>query len=83
FGPVALACVLWRRTTEAGVVAGMLTGGIVTVVWKGLSGGPWGLFDLYEIVPAFAAGGIAIAIVSLLGGESGKRATAVFDRLTG
>ena len=83
FGPVALACVLWRRTTEAGVVAGMLTGGIVTVVWKGLSGGPWGLFDLYEIVPAFAAGGIAIAVVSLLGGDTGKRATAVFDRLTG
>ena len=83
FGPVALACVLWRRTTEAGVVAGMLTGGIVTIVWKGLSGGPRGLFDLYEIVPAFAAGGIAIAIVSLLGSESGKRATVVFDRLNG
>lgn len=83
FGPVALACVLWHRTTEAGVVAGMLAGGIVTVVWKGLSGGPWGLFDLYEIVPAFAAGGIAIALASLFGSEAHKRASAVFDRLTG
>ena len=42
FGPAVLACVLWRRTTEAGVVAGMLVGGIVTVLWKGLAGGPGG-----------------------------------------
>ena len=81
FGPAVLACVLWRRTTEAGIVAGMLTGGIVTVVWKGLGGGPWGLFDLYEIVPAFAAGGTAIAVVSLLGGPARERAAAIFDGL--
>ena len=83
FGPAVLACVLWRKTTEAGVVAGMLTGGIVTVVWKSLASGPWGIFDLYEIVPAFAAGGIVIAIVSQFGGRAAERATAVFDRLAG
>ena len=83
FGPAALACVLWRRTTEAGLVAGMLTGGIVTIVWKGLGGGPWNIFDLYEIVPAFAAAGLAIAIVSRFGGEAAARATGIFDRLTG
>ena len=81
FGPAVLACVLWRRTTEAGVVAGMLVGGGVTVAWKGLTGGPWGMFDLYEIVPAFAASGIAIAVVSQFGKRAGERATAVFDRL--
>ena len=83
FGPAALACVLWRRTTEAGLVAGMLTGGIVTIVWKGLSGGPWGIFDLYEIVPAFAAAGIAIVVVSQLGDQAGRRERAIFDRLAG
>ena len=77
FGPAVLACVLWRRTTEAGVVAGMLTGAVVTVVWKGLSGGPFGLFELYEIVPAFAAACIAIAIAS----RPGTRAEGIFDRL--
>ncbi len=77
FGPAVLACVLWRRTTEAGVVAGMLTGAVVTVVWNGLSGGPFGLFELYEIVPAFAAACIAIAIAS----RPGTRAEGIFDRL--
>ena len=81
FGPAVLACVLWRRTTEAGLVAGMLTGGVVTVLWKGLSGGPWGIFELYEIVPAFAAGGLAITLVSLAGGRAGDRSRSIFDRL--
>ncbi len=83
FGPAVLACILWRRTTEAGVVAGMLVGGIVTVVWKGLGGGPWGLYDLYEIVPAFVASGIAIVLVSLCGNAAAERAAAVYDGLTG
>ena len=82
FGPAVLACVLWRRTTEAGVVAGMLVGGVVTVVWKGLTGGPWGIFDLYEIVPAFAASGVAIVLVSQFGGRSKEKAAGVFDRLS-
>ena len=82
FGPAVLACVLWRRTTEAGVVAGMLVGGVVTVVWKGLAGGPWGIFDLYEIVPAFAASGIAIAVVSQFGERAREKAGSVFDRLS-
>ena len=82
FGPAALACVLWRRTTEAGLVAGMLTGAVVTVVWKGLSGGPFGLFDLYEIVPAFAAGSLAIIVFGLAGRRDGP-AEAVFNHLAG
>lgn len=81
FGPPVLACVLWRRTTEAGIVAGMLVGGVVTVVWKGLSGGPWGIFDLYEIVPAFLASGLAIGVVSRFRGAAGERAQAIFDGL--
>ena len=82
FGPAVLACVLWRRTTEAGVVAGMLVGGVVTVVWKGLTGGPWGIFDLYEIVPAFGASGVAIVLVSQFGGRTKEKAARVFDRLS-
>ena len=77
FGPAILACVLWRRTTEAGVVAGMLTGAVVTVVWHELSGGPGGIFELYEIVPAFAAACIAIAVAS----RGDDQAEAVFDQL--
>ncbi|MCZ6887223.1 MAG: sodium/proline symporter PutP [Gammaproteobacteria bacterium] len=57
FGPAVLFCLFSRRTTALGLVAGMLTGAAVTVVWHNLSGG---LFDLYELLPAFAAAALAI-----------------------
>ena len=75
FGPAVLACLFWRRTTESGLVAGMIAGAVVTVAWHHLDGG---LFDLYEIVPGFAAA--SIAIVAL--GRRRQGAAKVFDRMT-
>jgi sodium/proline symporter len=46
-----------------GALAGIVVGGLTVVVWKQLSGG---IYDLYEIVPAFAASLVAIVVVSLL-----------------
>ena len=63
FGPAVLACLFWRRVSETGVVAGMVTGATVTVLWRNLSGG---LFDLYELLPAFVAAGCAILLLSVL-----------------
>ena len=60
FGPAVLACLFWRRVSETGVVAGMVTGAAVTVVWRNVDGG---LFDLYELLPAFAA---AVCVILLL-----------------
>ncbi len=74
FGPAVLACLFWRRSTEAGLVAGMLTGALVTVVWRHLSGG---IFELYEIVPGFAA---ASLVIIALGGRGGG-GEAVYDQL--
>ena len=74
FGPALLACLFWRRTTEAGLVAGMATGAAVAVAWHHLSGG---LFDLYEMVPAFLAAGLVI----LLLGRAQPRGRAVFERI--
>ena len=60
FGPAVLACLFWRRASEAGVVAGMITGAVVTVVWRHLGGG---VFELYELLPAFlAASGVIAAL---------------------
>ena len=75
FGPAVLACLFWRHTTEAGIVAGMVAGAAVTVVWHHLSGGPGGLFDLYEIVPGCAAASVAIIAC----GRRNRRAADVFD----
>ncbi len=40
----------WKGISENGAFAGMISGGIVIIIWKNLSGG---IFDLYEIIPGF------------------------------
>ena len=77
FGPAVLACLFWRRTTEAGLVVGMIAGAAVTVIWHYRDGGPFNLFDLYEIVPGCVAA--SIAIIAL--GRRRQDAAAVFDRI--
>ncbi len=67
FGPALILALHWRRMTRGGALAGILTGGIGVVIWKKLAGGPAGLFDVYELVPAFVLALLAIVIVSLLG----------------
>ena len=65
FGAVVLFSLFWRRTNFQGALAGMLTGGVMVFVWKYLvkpMGGVWGI---YELLPAFILGCIAIVVVSL------------------
>ncbi len=62
FGPCVLLSLYWRRMTVQGAIAGVLTGGILDIVWYMLKGG---IFDVYELVPAFAISCIVIIIVSL------------------
>lgn len=61
FGPVVLISIYWKRMTRNAAIAGMLTGGLTVIIWKQLSGG---LFDVYEILPAFIFASIVIFIVS-------------------
>jgi sodium/proline symporter len=56
-----------------GALAGIIVGGLTVVVWKQLSGG---IYDLYEIVPAFAASLVAIVVVSLLSAPPPARVVA-------
>jgi Na+/proline symporter len=62
-GPTSILALYWKRTTREGVIAGLVTGTVVTIVWETnefLS--PL----LYELIPAFAAGLLATVLVSLL-----------------
>ena len=61
FGPVILFALLWKRTTRAGALAGMIVGAAVVIAWI-LAG--WGA-TLYEIVPGFIAASLATWLVSL------------------
>ncbi len=63
FGPVVILGLLWKRTTAAGAAAGMLTGAIVTVIWRNI---PVLKGAVYELVPAFVLAFLAVLVVSLL-----------------
>jgi len=66
FGPIMLFSLLWKRTTRAGAVAGMLTGSIMVFVWNMIISKLGGVFAIYELFPAFVLSCAAIVIVSLL-----------------
>ena len=63
FGPLVLCSLFWKRTNKYGAYAGIIVGGLTSIIWAQLSGG---IFDLYEIVPGYFFGLIAIVVVSLL-----------------
>jgi len=62
-GPTSILALYWRRTTRAGIIAGLLTGTVVTFVWQYT---PALEPLMYELVPAFAAALVATVAVSLL-----------------
>ena len=76
FGPLVLCSLFWRRTNKQGAYAGIIVGGGGDLVWAQLSG--W-IFDLYEIVPGFVFGLLAIVVVSLLTPAPTKAVTDEFD----
>ena len=61
FGPTSILALYWRRTTRAGVMAGLVTGAVVTIVWDRV---PALNSLLYELIPAFAAGLLVTVAVS-------------------
>ena len=66
FGPILLFSLFFKRTTRAGAIAGMLSGGIMVFVWKLLISKLGGVFAIYELLPAFIISSICILVVSLL-----------------
>jgi len=65
FGPLVLFSLFWKRTTFPAAVAGMLTGGIMVVVWKNVISKAGGVFAVYELLPAFILSAAVIMAVSL------------------
>lgn len=65
FGPVILTALFWKRSNKYGAMAGMIAGGIMVFAWKFGISKLGGAFAIYELLPAFIVGLIAIVIVSL------------------
>ena len=80
FGPVILLSLFWKRMTKTGALIGVIVGGLTVILWSNIP-----LFSgtgLYELVPGFVLGLLAIIVISLLGKEPPSEVTAEFDQAT-
>jgi len=62
FGPVILLSLYWKRMTKWGALAGMIVGTATVIVWDMIDK----FAEIYEIIPGFIAGSIAVVVFSLL-----------------
>ena len=81
FGPLMLMSLFWKRINRAGAIAGMLSGGIMVFVWKLLIRPLGGVWNIYELLPAFIVSCIFIVVVSLLTAPPSTEVQEEFDRV--
>lgn len=62
FGTAIILSLYWKGTNKFGIIAGMITGTTVTIIWKLFLKEPTGI---YELIPAFLCSAAAIILVSL------------------
>lgn len=82
FGPVMLASLFWKRTTKEGALAGMIAGGAMVFIWKYGIAKLGGVLAIYELLPAFIFGLIAIIAVSLLTKAPDEDTVATFEEVS-
>jgi sodium/proline symporter len=80
FGPLILFSLFWKRTTFPAAVAGMLSGGIMVVLWKNLISKLGGVFAIYELLPAFIISALVIFLVSLVTEKPAAEIEAEFEK---
>ncbi|MBQ6886147.1 MAG: sodium/proline symporter PutP [Lachnospiraceae bacterium] len=66
FGAVTLCALFWKRSNRWGALAGMVSGGIMVFVWKYVVRPIGGIWNIYELLPAFLVSLFFIIVVSLL-----------------
>ena len=70
-----------QRTNKWGALAGMVCGGSMVFIWKYLIRPLGGIWNIYELLPAFLIACAAIVIVSLLTPKPSKEIEEEFDRV--
>ena len=66
FGPVILLSLFWRKMTNWGALAGMVSGAVTVILWANLTESGFISFSLYEIVPGFLVNLLFSVVVSLI-----------------
>ena len=76
FGPVVLMSLFWRRMNGWGALAGIVVGAATVILWKQYADSA-----LYEIVPGFIAGTLAVIAGSLLTAAPSRDVLATHDAM--
>ncbi len=79
FGPLMLLSLFWKRINRAGAIAGMIGGGSMVFIWNLLIRPLGGMWDIYELLPAFLFSCLCIVVVSLLTAPPSKEIQKEFD----
>ena len=79
FGAVVLCALFWKRSNLYGAIAGMIAGGVTVFVWKYLVRPLGGVWDIYELLPAFLVSLLFIVVVSLLTKAPGEEIIKEFE----
>lgn len=82
FGPLMLFSLFWKRTSLTAAIAGMLSGGIIVILWKSVISKIGGIFAVYELLPAFIISCLVIFVVSLLTPVPSAAIQREFERVT-
>ncbi|MXW52708.1 MAG: sodium/proline symporter [Gammaproteobacteria bacterium] len=76
FGSCVIFSLFYRGTTSKSLIAAIVTGMVVTITWHYLKGG---IFDIYELLPAFGLASLALYVVARMFPE--PAANDLFERL--
>lgn len=79
FGPLMLFSLFWKRTSYAGAIAGMVTGGVMVFFWEFVMNPLGGIWGIYSLLPAFIVSSLVIIAVSLLTKAPSKEITEEFE----
>ena len=81
FGPVMIFALFWKRSNRNGALAGMVVGGAMVFIWKYLVKPLGGIWNIYELLPAFICASIAIVVVSLLTAPPSKEIVEEYESI--
>lgn len=81
FGPLMLMSLFWKRINRWGAIAGMIGGGVMVFVWNLLIRPLGGIWDVYELLPAFIFSCLCIVIVSLVTPSPSKEIQKEFEEV--
>ncbi|WP_297981655.1 sodium/proline symporter [uncultured Oscillibacter sp.] len=81
FGPAILCALFWKRSNRQGIMAGLVAGGAMIFIWKFLVKPLGGIWNIYELLPAFLVACVVIVAVSLATPKPDGGIERIFDEM--